>query len=61
MKDPIVEEVRRIREQIFAEYDYDLDRYYEAIRKNPYPWPGKTVSVDEAAGRTRTSNPGVEK
>lgn len=31
-KDPIVEEVRKVREQIFAECDYDLDKYIAYIK-----------------------------
>jgi hypothetical protein len=30
--DPIVAEVRRIREQIFAEFNYDLHAYCEYLR-----------------------------
>ncbi len=31
--DPVVAEVRRIREEIFAEYHYDLAAYCEAIQR----------------------------
>lgn len=31
--DPIVEEVRRIRQEIFAECDYDLHKLFERERK----------------------------
>ena len=33
MKDPIVEEVRRIREEHAAEFHYDLDAQTLSIRK----------------------------
>jgi hypothetical protein len=32
-EDPIVAEVRAIREKILAEYDYDLRRVFEAARE----------------------------
>jgi hypothetical protein len=31
--DPVVAEVRRIREQIFAEYNYDLRAMFEDMRR----------------------------
>ncbi len=33
MNDPVVEEVRRIREEYAAECDYDLQRIYEDIKR----------------------------
>lgn len=33
MKDPIVEEVRRVREKIFAECDNDLDKLMERLKE----------------------------
>jgi hypothetical protein len=33
MKDPIVAEVRRIRDQLAAKYDYDLKAIFKASRK----------------------------
>jgi len=32
-KDPIVEEIHKIREQIAREYDYDLNRILNHLRK----------------------------
>jgi hypothetical protein len=31
--DPIVSEVRQIREALFAEFDYDLEKYAERLRR----------------------------
>jgi hypothetical protein len=31
--DPIVSEVRRIRETLFAESDYDLEKYVQRLRQ----------------------------
>ena len=33
-EDPIVEEVRRVRERLFAECDYDLDKWFEKMREH---------------------------
>ncbi len=43
--DPIVAEVRRIREEIFAEYNYDLNTLFEAMRRKTEEarMAGKTV------------------
>lgn len=32
--DPIVEEVRRIRQEYAAEFDYDLEAIFEDVRKH---------------------------
>ena len=45
-KDPIVEEVRRVREDHAAKYGYDLDAICEALRKE-----------QQASGRTVVSLP----
>lgn len=31
-EDPIVAEVRKVRQQIFARFNYDLDAYFEHLR-----------------------------
>jgi len=33
-RDPIVEEVRKNREEIFARFGHDLDRYLHFLRKS---------------------------
>jgi hypothetical protein len=51
--DPVVDEVRRIREEIFAEYNYDLVAYCEAMQRRQAtsgaryatPQPGKDLSA----------------
>ena len=40
--DPIVEEVRRVRDEHAARFDYDLDRIYEDLRRQQ--------EIDKAAG-----------
>jgi hypothetical protein len=32
-QDPIINEVRAIRDEIAREYDYDIDAIFEALRK----------------------------
>lgn len=46
-RDPIVEEVRRAREEIFAECGYDLHRLMERYREVLKTWPGKVVTKEE--------------
>ena len=49
MKDPIVEEIRRIREEIAAECGYDIDRILEYF-KRPRDLTGfKIVSAEDIA------------
>jgi hypothetical protein len=47
--DPIVEEVRRIREQQAAELDYDLKAIFERARQRQKQSKRKTVSFVSAA------------
>jgi hypothetical protein len=42
--DPVVEEVRRIREQQAAELDYDLEAIFERARRRQKQSKRKTVS-----------------
>ena len=42
-KDPVVEEVRAIREQIAAECDYDLHKLFEMQREIARKWKGRTA------------------
>ena len=46
-KDPIVEEVRRIREELFAECDYDLHKLREKDRELMKRWKGKVITREE--------------
>ena len=43
-EDPIVAEVHRIREEIFAEFGYDIDRLHEETRKAQLAHPERIVS-----------------
>ncbi len=45
MKDPIVEEVRRVRERHAAKYDYDLDAICEALKRDQEASGRKVVSL----------------
>jgi len=44
-KDPIVEEVRRVREQHAAKYRYDLDAICKALKQEERQSGRKTVSL----------------
>jgi len=48
-RDPVVEEVRRIREQQAAELDYDLKAIFERARRRQKHSKHKTVSFASAA------------
>ena len=50
--DPIVEEIRAIREKIAAECDYDMHKIHERGRAILDRWPGKVVD-EETWFRTR--------
>jgi len=52
-KDPIVEEVRRIREEIFAECDYDLQKLGQRGREIMKDWKGKVVTREELLKRRK--------
>jgi hypothetical protein len=43
-KDPIVEEVRKAREEIFAECDHDLTKLMQRGRRFLRRWKGKVVT-----------------
>lgn len=47
--DPVVEEVRRIREQQAAEVNYDLDAIFERARRRQKQSERKTVSFASTA------------
>jgi hypothetical protein len=47
--DPVVEEVRRIRDQQAAELDYDLKAIFERARRRQKQSKHKTVSFAHAA------------
>lgn len=42
-KDPIVEEVRRAREEYAAEFDFDLDALYQDLKEREARGEFKTV------------------
>lgn len=42
MNDPIVDEVRRIREELAARFNYDLDAIYRDIKQGEKDWEEKT-------------------
>ena len=43
-RDPIVEEVRKLREQYAARYNHDLNAIFEAARENQKKSDHKTVT-----------------
>ncbi len=51
MKDPIIEEIRKVREEIAAEFDYDIRRIMEHSRRHQFT-SGHDV-VDHTSGECR--------
>lgn len=48
--DPIVNEVRKAREELLAPFDYDLDAYIKDVMKRQYESGHKLVSLDRKTG-----------
>lgn len=46
-RDPIVEEIHAVRDQIAQECDYDLKRLMERLRKKEREYPGRVVHKGE--------------
>ncbi|MBE0542603.1 MAG: hypothetical protein IH623_14685 [Verrucomicrobia bacterium] len=51
MKDPIVEQVRRVKERLAAKFNYDIRAIGEDARQRQWDWGGKVVSWDAKRGR----------
>ena len=62
-EDPIVAEVRRIRDEHAARYDYDLRKIYEALKEREkrsgrklVSYPSREPKPVPAGGRARASS-----
>ena len=42
-EDPLIDEVRQRRKELLAEYDNDLDKFFEALRKTQEQHPEKIM------------------
>lgn len=51
MKDPIVEQVRRVKQRLAAKFNYDIRAIGADARKRQWDWGGKVVSWDAKRGR----------
>lgn len=61
-EDPIVEEVRRIRDKLAARFDYNIEAIVENARKEQAASGRKTVSFPpRKPKKTRAEKPVVEK
>lgn len=49
--DPIVEEIRRIREKQAAEYGYDIERQMKDSQRRQYLWGNDVVARSKATGK----------
>ena len=50
--DPLIDEVRQRRRQLFAKYDNDLQKLYEAIRRRQAEHPQKIIDRRKHKERT---------
>jgi hypothetical protein len=55
-KDPIVEEVRKIREAHAAQFDYDLHRIFDDIRKHEQEHPERFAKIQPVRPRQRRAS-----
>jgi len=60
-KDPIVEEVRQIREKIFAECDCDFKKLAKRNREIMKRWKGKVVTREELFAQRKARQKTVER
>ena len=56
-KDPIVEEIRAVREQIARECNYDLAEICARLRRNQDAHAGRLVRKEDIARRARADPP----
>ena len=56
-KDPIVEEVRKIREEHAARFDYDFEAIYEDLKETERRSGRKTVSLPPKRLKERKAEP----
>ena len=62
LKDPIVEEVRRIRDELSARFDYNIEAIVENARKEQKASGRKTVSLPTRKPESeRIERPVIEK
>lgn len=57
-QDPIVEEIRRYREEYAAQFNYDLDAICRDLRDQEKKSAAKPVSLPPRAQRTRKESKG---
>jgi hypothetical protein len=56
MNDPIVTEVREIREQIARECEFDMHKLFELQKRSCDQWKGKKVTSEELAAWQKTQS-----
>jgi hypothetical protein len=53
--DPIVEEVRKTREQIFSEFDYDMKKYSAYINETQKKEKRKIVTLEDIRNQKQSN------
>ena len=56
MSDPIVTEVRQIREQIARECGFDMHKLFELQKRSCDQWNGKKMTYEELAAWQKTQS-----
>ena len=51
-KDPIVEEIHKIREEIAKEHNYDLHTLIQSLRERQKQYEGRIVSREHGSKKT---------
>ncbi len=52
--DPIVEEVRKTRERLAKEFNFDVDAIFEDLRKRQVEWGSRLVNREKKRTTERT-------
>ena len=52
-EDPFLEELRRLKQENLARFDYDLTRYIAYLNDRWRDWPGGTLSCDAPDSKPR--------
>ena len=51
--DPLIDEVRQRRRELFAKYDNDLEKLYEAIKRRQNEHPEKVADLRKRRSQAR--------
>jgi len=55
--DPIVDEVRKTRERLAKEFNFDVDAIFEDLRKRQVEWGNRLVNREKKIAAEQTPTP----